>query len=59
MSAGGQVGFARDEMGPPTVEIFRLVREVRPSRPHWRGPVVVRRQGISGDAVARHDVARL
>ena len=30
MSAGQQVGFTRDEMGPPTSELFRQLREVRP-----------------------------
>ena len=32
MSAGAEVGFTRDEMGPPTPELFRKLREVRPSR---------------------------
>ena len=34
MSAGGEVGFSRDEMGPPTPELFRRLREVRPWSPH-------------------------
>lgn len=34
MSAGGEVGFTRDEMGPPTPDLFRRLRGVRISSPH-------------------------
>lgn len=36
MSAGGEVGYAREDMGPPSGEVFRRMRVVRgnPAEPY-------------------------